>query len=194
MVEDMIAWLKARQAGVTQARNEAHDSSVRVLNGAEVNRVLDFAQLGLTRVIDAVLPQVNADMVTYSSYDSTAIGNDANSMQQAFNLALQTIEKLAPDPLGMGNRRILISEYGMYENQLAGALVGAPPPSSAQRARQESTVPSCGTSMTTNACSLMVNPRRLTRPWEIRRVRETRIAAVCGSFALMAATAGCSTR
>jgi hypothetical protein len=93
---------------------------VRVLNGAEVNRVLDYAQQGLKRVINVVVPRVNADMVTYSSYDSTAIGNDANSMQQAFKLALQTIEKLAPDPLGLGNRRILISEYGMYENQLVG--------------------------------------------------------------------------
>ena len=97
----MIAWLKARQAGVTQARNEAQDSSMLVLNGAEVNRVLDYAQQGLTRVINAVIPQVNADMVTYSSYDSTAIGNDAASMEQSFNQALETIEKLAPDPLGL---------------------------------------------------------------------------------------------
>jgi hypothetical protein len=119
-VQDMIAWLKARQAGVNRARKEANDSSVQVLNGAEVNRVLDYAQQGLTRVINAVVPQVGADMVTYSSYDSTAIGNDAASMEKAFNLALQTIEKLAPDPLGLGNRRILISEYGLYENQLAG--------------------------------------------------------------------------
>jgi hypothetical protein len=119
--QDMIAWLKARQAGVTQARNEANDSSVTVLNGVEVNRVLDYAQQGLTRVINAVVPQVNADMVTYSSYDSTAIGNDAPSMEQALNQALQTIEKLAPDPMGLGNRRILISEYGLFENQLAGA-------------------------------------------------------------------------
>ena len=117
---DMIAWLKARQAGVTKARDEANDSSMEVLNGAEVNRVLDYAQQGLSRVINAVVPKVGADMVTYSSYDSTAIGNDAGSMQKAFNLALQTIEKLAPDPLGLGNRRILISEYGLYENQLAG--------------------------------------------------------------------------
>src|SRR5579872_430763 len=119
-VQDMIAWLKARQAGVTKARNEANDSSVQVLNGVEVNRVLDYAQQGLTRVINAVVPQVGADMVTYSSYDSTAIGNDAPSMEKAFNQALQTIDKLAPDPLGMGKRRILVSEYGLYENQLVG--------------------------------------------------------------------------
>jgi hypothetical protein len=119
-VQDMIAWLKARQAGVVQARQEANDSSMLVLNGVEVNRVLDYAQQGLTRVVNAVAPEVNADMVTYSSYDSTTVGNDASSMEQAFNLALQTIEKLAPDPRGMGNRRILISEYGLYENQLTG--------------------------------------------------------------------------
>ncbi|HXF14749.1 MAG TPA: hypothetical protein VN517_16455 [Terriglobales bacterium] len=119
-VQDMIAWLKARQAGVTKARDEANDSSVQVLNGAEVNRVLDYAQQGLTRVINAVVPEVGADMVTYSSYDSTAIGNDAASMQKAFNQALQTIDKLAPDPLRLGKRRILVSEYGLYENQLVG--------------------------------------------------------------------------
>jgi len=80
--QDMIAWLKARQAGVTRARKEANDSSAQVLNGAEVNRVLDYAQQGLTRVINAVVPQVRADMVTYSSYDSTAIGNDAASRKR----------------------------------------------------------------------------------------------------------------
>lgn len=118
MVQDMIAWLSARQRGVTRARNEAGSSPrMQVLNAAEVNRVLDYAQHGLTRVINAVVPSVNADMVTYSSYDSTVFGSDAQTVQQALTLALQTIEKLAPDPLGFGPRRILISEYGLFENQ-----------------------------------------------------------------------------
>ena len=118
--QDMIAWLKARQAGVSEARAQANDSTVLVLNGVEVNRVLDYAQQGLTRLINRVVPEVNADMVSYSSYDSTIIGQNAASMEQSFNLALQTIEKLAPDPLGMGNRRILVSEYGLFENTLVG--------------------------------------------------------------------------
>ena len=121
MVQDMIAWLSARQRGVSRARNEAGSSAgVRVLNAAEVNRVLDYAQNGMVRVINAVVPNVNADMVTYSSYDSTAIGNDPQTVQSSLTLALNTINKLAPDPLGLGMRRILISEYGLYENQLAG--------------------------------------------------------------------------
>jgi hypothetical protein len=56
-------------------------------------------------------------MVSYSSYDSTAVGSDAQTVQQSLTLALQTIEKLAPDPLGYGPKRILISEYGLFENQ-----------------------------------------------------------------------------
>src|SRR5262249_39564424 len=126
--EDMIAWLKARQAGVTEARTRANDSTMLVLNGAEVNRVLDYAQRGLTRVINAVVPEGKAEMGTYSSYDSTTIGQNAASMEQSFNLALQTIERLAPDPLGMGNRRILVSEYGLFENKLAfGGTSWRPP-------------------------------------------------------------------
>src|SRR6202171_2848633 len=117
VVDDLIAWLSARQRGVTRARDEAHDSSVLVLNGAEVNRVLDYAQNGLRRVINAVVPQVNADMLTYSSYDAMVYGSDAQSVQQSLTQALQTIEKLAPDPQGLGNRRILISEYGLFENE-----------------------------------------------------------------------------
>lgn len=86
IVQDMIAWLSARQRGVTRARNEAGKSSgVRVFNAAEVNRVLDYAQNGMTRVINAVVPRVKADMVTYSSYDSTAIGNDAQTVQSSLD-------------------------------------------------------------------------------------------------------------
>ncbi|HEX7892933.1 MAG TPA: hypothetical protein VF447_02000 [Terriglobales bacterium] len=121
MLKDMIAWLTARQDGVTQARKEAgHSTGVRVFNAAEVNRVLDYAQNGMMRVVNAVIPKVNADMVSYSSYDSTAIGNDAQSVQSSLSLALKTIDKLAPDPMGLGKHRILISEYGLFENQLVG--------------------------------------------------------------------------
>jgi hypothetical protein len=38
-------------------------------------------------------------------------------VQANMKLALNTIKKLAPDPLRLGDRRILISEYGMFENE-----------------------------------------------------------------------------
>src|SRR2546427_401815 len=80
---DLIAWLSAPQRGGTRARHEAHDSSALVLNGAEGNRVLDYAQSGLRRVINAVVPRVNADMLTCSSYDAMVYGSDAQSVQQS---------------------------------------------------------------------------------------------------------------
>lgn len=117
MVKDMIAWLSARQRGVTRARQDAgNPSGVNVFNAVEVNRVLDYAQKGMNRVVDAVVPAVGADMVTYSSYDSTLAGSDPNSMQAAMTQALNTIYRFAPDPLGLGSKRVLISEYGLFEN------------------------------------------------------------------------------
>jgi hypothetical protein len=122
VVNDLIAWLSARQRGVSRARSEANDSSVLVLNGAEVNRVLDYAQNGLRRVINAVVPNVGADMLTYSSYDAMVYGSNAQAVQQTMTQALQTIEKMAPDPQGLGNRRILISEYGLFETEQPGDM------------------------------------------------------------------------
>jgi hypothetical protein len=117
----MIAWLSARQRGVQRARNEVGSTDVSVLNAVEVKRVLDYAQHGLARVINKVVPQVQPDMVTYSSYDSSDSGTDPNTVQANMNLALNTIKKLAPDPVSLGDRRILISEYGLFENQETGA-------------------------------------------------------------------------
>ncbi|HET7440981.1 MAG TPA: hypothetical protein VFJ47_06740 [Terriglobales bacterium] len=121
MINDMRVWLSARQRGVTRARQDAgNPTTVNVFNAVEVNRVMDFAQKGMARVINTVVPAVAPDMVTYSSYDSTLQGTDPPSMKAAMTLALNTIKQLAPDPLGLGDRRILISEFGLYENERPG--------------------------------------------------------------------------
>jgi len=117
MVQAMIIWLSARQRGVERARAAAGNPlGVAVFNAVEVNRVLDYSRLGLTRVINAVVPEVKPDIITYSSYDSTTLGTDAKSMASHMVEALNTIKSLAPDPLNLGSRRILISEYGVFEN------------------------------------------------------------------------------
>lgn len=121
MITDMRTWLSARQRGVTRARQDAgNPNTVNVFNAIEVNRVMDYAQNGLARVINIVVPAVAPDMVTYSSYDSTLMGKDPGSMQAAMTLALNTIKHFAPDPLGLGDKRILISEFGLYENERPG--------------------------------------------------------------------------
>ena len=91
---------------------------VAVLNAVEVNRIFDYSKSGLRRVINKVVPFVQADMVTYSSYDSSLSGTDSTSEATAMEQAFSVINSLTPDPLALGSRRMLISEYGLYENEL----------------------------------------------------------------------------
>jgi hypothetical protein len=65
---------------------------------------------------DCFIATVKLDIISYSSDDSTMQGADANSMASYVVEALNTIKSLAPDPLNWGSRRILISEYGVFEN------------------------------------------------------------------------------
>jgi len=117
MVNAMVTWLKARQRGIARARQDAgNPQGIGVFHAVECSLVLDLARgQSKVRVINAVVPQVVPDMVTYSSWDSTMEGTDAASASEALNQALNTIKQYAPDPLNLGNRRILISEYGLYE-------------------------------------------------------------------------------
>jgi hypothetical protein len=117
-VDVMVTWLKARQHGVARARQDAgNPAGIGVFNAVECSLVLDFARgQSKVRVINAVVPLVVPDMVTYSSWDSSMQGGDPASASAAINEALDTIKQLAPDPLGLGNKRILISEYGLFEN------------------------------------------------------------------------------
>ncbi len=119
MISAMTNWLVARQKGVSRGRNESGNvQGVAVLNAVEVNRIFDYSQSGLRRVINKVVPFVQADMVTYSSYDSSLSGTDSTSEASAMEQAFSVINSLTPDPLALGSRRMLISEYGLFENEL----------------------------------------------------------------------------
>jgi hypothetical protein len=115
-IEELVNWLQARQAGVASARVESNDpNDVAVLHAVEVNRPLDWLEKRLPRVLNAVVPAVGADMITYSSYDATT--QASATMATEFHVALDGINRYAPDPLGLGRRRVLISEYGLFENE-----------------------------------------------------------------------------
>jgi len=69
------------------------------------------------RVCDTVVPKVNPDMVAYSAYEVTSY--DMNALKDVparLSAALKTIDQYAPDPLHLGSARIVISEFGLYEN------------------------------------------------------------------------------
>lgn len=117
-IDAMNIWMSARQRGISRGRADSGEpAGVGIFHAVELARVLDYTDSGLRRLINATLPVVKADMVSYSSYDSSASGADAASTRTAMNEALNAIKSLAPDPLGFGNKRILISEYGLFENR-----------------------------------------------------------------------------
>lgn len=66
-VEGMARWLNARQEGVTKARREV-DSDVTVLHAAEINIVVPAMRDDERRVINAVVPETNVDLVSHNSY------------------------------------------------------------------------------------------------------------------------------
>jgi len=90
-----------------------------VLNGAEVNRVLDYAQNGLKRVINTVVPQVNADMLTYSSYDAMVYGTDAHRCNTASHSSGHN-RKIGARSAGTGQPPHSDLRYGLFENEKPG--------------------------------------------------------------------------
>ena len=119
-IKYMIDWLSNRQKGVDRARAEFPSNiGVAVLHAAEVNRVFDQSRQGLKRLIDSVIPVAKPDMVAYSSWDALndEKASSPSGAREAMTEALNAIDHFAPDPLGLGRRRIFISEYGAAENQ-----------------------------------------------------------------------------
>lgn len=117
-LEWMKKWFQARQRGITRARNELGEKNVRVFHALEVNRVLD-ADRGLDRLINKVAPHVASDLIAYSSYDALydSTSNTESKLRQNINKALGIINNYAQDPLNLGTKRIVITEYGLAENQ-----------------------------------------------------------------------------
>ena len=69
-VQGLIDYLTVRQAAVDDARRLVPHAAVDVRCYTEVNRVVDVRlQPNLTRVVNAVLPHVRLDAVSYSAYD-----------------------------------------------------------------------------------------------------------------------------
>jgi len=124
----MVSWLAARQAGVTAARaafcravlqaaGRALDcadgvavhaaAGVEVLHGSEVNLVRTSMATGLPNNILRVVPRVPLDVVSYSSYDTMALGAE-------FGAALDFIaahhNRTAASPPAPA---VFVAEYGV---------------------------------------------------------------------------------
>ncbi|MHB0998086.1 MAG: hypothetical protein ACYC27_02480 [Armatimonadota bacterium] len=112
VIQSLIDWLNARQAGVDQARKEIGIHGVRVVHAAEVNLV-KRAMNGKTTATNNVLPHTRCDLYSYSAWDTVTDPAE-------FKLALDYLALKAPDSKLYGNRNIYIGEVGAAENGVGG--------------------------------------------------------------------------
>ena len=104
--ENFIAWLKVRQQAIDDAKRDTPHENVEVWHYTEVNLVEPFLRGGQCLTND-ILPQVDVDFVSYSSYDSLQRG-----IRDDLHASLNHIEsKLKPKP-GIPDKRVFIGEYG----------------------------------------------------------------------------------
>lgn len=105
----MARWLEARQRGVATARRaHAPGARCRVAHACEVNRVFD-GRNGMPTVTHDVLPRVELDLVSYSSYDGLA------SPERLAQGLLEIRRHARTGPL-FGPGAVMIGEIGIPEN------------------------------------------------------------------------------
>ena len=106
-VAAMIEWLNVRQKAVDDARSEVPYSKCRVYTYAEVNRVRDAMKDGRKRAVNAVLPKVNVDFVSYSAYDCQLLP------AEEVRATLDYVNAQLPAKPGLPAKRVFIGECGL---------------------------------------------------------------------------------
>lgn len=121
-VEYMRAWLQTKINAIEDARRNTVYNDVRVLSAIELNRVRDvFYDHARRRIVNAVLPRISPDLVSYSAYDTilgpsyTYYGDQATLLTNTatdIGLAVDTIRRAAP------NSGVYLGEFGFAELEL----------------------------------------------------------------------------
>jgi hypothetical protein len=106
-IQAMTDWLNARQKAVDDAKKNIAHSNVDVFCYTEVNKVLDAMNNGRKRLVNAVLPNVNIDYVSFSSYDVQ--WNDQNTINSATNYLAAYIKPKT----GITGKRVFFLEFSI---------------------------------------------------------------------------------
>lgn len=114
-LQNMTKWFQVRQQAIDDAKRTAGAQNVYLYHYIEVNLVLKGMK-GEPCIASSILPRVNVDLVSYSSYE--AIKNRTyNEKKEQLNAIFQYLEKqLTPKDSLPFSRRVFIGEYGYHAN------------------------------------------------------------------------------
>jgi hypothetical protein len=113
-IQGMIDWYHIRQKAIDDARNNI-SSDVEVFHYLELNRVNVAMRNNFDRIVNRVLPYVDVDYVSYSSYESTSeevSGYDYKELKDYLFTSLDYIEKQMKPKESIKGKRVFLGEYG----------------------------------------------------------------------------------
>ena len=110
-VDNMTKWLQIRQRAIADAKNKSKSKNVNVYYYIEVNLALKGLDGG-TCISKDILPNVDVDFVSYSSYEASK-RKDYKANKEILTKVLNFIEgQLKPKEGLPFKRRVFIGEYG----------------------------------------------------------------------------------
>jgi hypothetical protein len=110
-VENMTKWLQIRQRAIADAKNKSKSVNVHVYYYIEVNLALKGMDGG-TCISRDILPNVDVDFVSYSSYEASK-KKDYQTNKEILTKVLNFIESQLKPKKGLPfKRRVFIGEYG----------------------------------------------------------------------------------
>lgn len=110
-VENMTKWLQIRQRAIADAKNKSKSKNVHMYYYIEVNLAVKGME-GKTCITKDILPNVDVDFVSYSSYESSK-KKDYQANKESLTKVLNYIESQLKPKEGLPfKRRVFIGEYG----------------------------------------------------------------------------------
>lgn len=114
-VSNMTKWMQIRQRAVDDAKAASAATNVFVYHYIEANLV-EKGMAGQVCVAESVLPNVNVDMVSYSSYEAIMNKSYASTLSDLTAIFAYLESKLKPKAGIPFSRRVFIGEYGYQAN------------------------------------------------------------------------------
>jgi hypothetical protein len=114
-IANMTKWFQVRQRAIDDAKKASTSKNVSIYHYIEANLVLK-AMNGEPAVASSVLPNVNVDLVSYSSYEAIKDKNYAQKKIELDNIFKYLEAQLKPKSEIPFSRRVFIGEYGYQAN------------------------------------------------------------------------------